>query len=1302
MILKTYKKHHKQIVLKSAIFEHNLPVMLKICGSALFAFSFMFISPVKAQLNADFIADRTNGCQPLTVKFSDKSTGGATSWSWTLGNGNTSTDKNPSAIYTTPGTYTVKLTVSNGVTSDIEEKIAFITVFKNPTAGFSISAQNVCIGSPLTFIDTSIIGDAPIVNRGWIFGDGASTDTTAGTISHAYGYGGAIPVSLIVTDSNGCTSNNTALAFVQNKALASFTADKIFSCTSPLTVTFSNTSTTVSTTPVFSWNFGDGNTSSLASPQHTYTKSGNYTVTLIVQDQNCNDTVFMNNFIRIGTAKAAFTSDKTSICLGDSISFSDTSGATSRTWHLGDGSLSSLSNFSHLYNSSGTYNVSLSITDQNGCKDSLMMGAFITVFPRPSVGFVADTTSSCSFPFTVTFSDTSKNANSWLWDFGDNSIDSIQNPIHTYTSSGTFNVSLKTTSANGCVDSTGISPYIIISPPIADFQADTTSGCIPLPVNFTATGSSMDSIVKYIWHFGDGTIDTTQFPLSNHTYVTEGVFDVKLEVITSTGCTDTLLDTSYIQAGSSPLAGFLISDTLVCFGTPITFTDTSSQATQWYWDFGDGGHSTQKSPVYVYGDTGTFDVKLVSYNKGCPDSIIITDLVTILPPKPAFTFIHNCATPYIIQFNDASAGADSVTWDFGDNTYDNSNNRNPIHTYALRGSYTVVLTAFKDSCSFTATNSIPITDPVANFEADTLVGCYPFPVNFADSSIDASSWEWTFGDNNTATSSNPSNTYALPGLYDVELIVKDGYGCADTMNKLAYIRVLGAIPDFATDKVTGCAPLLINFFDSTQSDSAIIRWEWSYGDGESDTMFSPNVSHTYLLPGLYTVSQTVTDKNGCSHTKVVPDLIWPTFPYPSFTVDTFACKGDSLVFDASATNAIAPTFTWVFGDGDTVVSTSPTTIHAFPHDSIFPVQLIVTDTNGCDSTYIKNVYIIKPKANFIDTTLIVGCGIKKVLFRDLSTGYVNAWQWDFGNGASSQSQHPTYTYTIPGTYTVRLIVTNLGGCIDTIIMDSLVIVPGPIGVFTFTPTKGCKPLPVNFFASSGNAENYSWDFGDGTVMVNANDTMQHTYIQDIYATPILLLGTTLPDGKPCQLPARNLTGTISVISLLTANIPTSTIQLNEGGSIPITSIVGNAYGQPSYSWSPDVALNCNDCPSVFVSGLQKDTTYYLIVTDTAGCTATDSVRVLYIPCDKNWKVPNIFTPNNDGVNDYFKLDVCPADEYKLLIYNRWGELIYRSNLQQDYWDGHTLSGSEAPEGTYFYLLNMDGVEFNGFVQLIRG
>ena len=539
------------------------------------------------QLSADFTASTMKGCSPILVQFTDQSSGSPSSWFWDLGNGTTSTVQNPSTTYIIPGTYTVKLTVSDGSSSNTKTSTNFITVNPSPVVAFVASdTSDTCLPTTIQFTDQSVLGSAGTATYLWDFGDGSTS--TLQNPSHTYNTVGNYNVTLHVTNSNGCSRLLTKNQYIQvtTQPVAGFTAANPNSCAAPHTVNFSNSSTGATS---WLWDFGNGSTSTAANPSYTYTTPGTYTVRLVVYNNaGCTDTLIRTNYVSAGTLDAAFTKSATTICTGQSISFTNTSvpGPGTSTWYFGDGTSSTATNPTKIYNTPGTYTVKLKVVFSGNCADSTTQT--VTVQAGPDAQFTACPTNGCTAPFTTQFSNTTTGATSYLWLFGDGTTSTAANPSKTYTALGTYTVKLIAYNASGCTDTLTRTNYIKVANPVMTVSTTTNSHCAPASIQFNANVPAGVTVTSYTWNFGDGTIVAVG-PSMSHVYPNAGSYTVTVNFSTGPGCNFTS-SPLHVAVGTKPSASFTAAPNPVCPGQPVTFTNTSTgpTGTTWLWTFGDG------------------------------------------------------------------------------------------------------------------------------------------------------------------------------------------------------------------------------------------------------------------------------------------------------------------------------------------------------------------------------------------------------------------------------------------------------------------------------------------------------------------------------------------------------------------------------------------------------------------------------------------------------------------------------------------------------------------------------------------
>ncbi|HKZ66666.1 MAG TPA: PKD domain-containing protein, partial [Chitinophagaceae bacterium] len=363
---------------------------------------------------ANFTSNVTSGCVPLAVTFTDQSTGNPTEWNWEFSNGTLSTARNPTVSFSTPGSYSVKLVVRNANGVDQIEKIDYITVAPSPVADFAGDITLGCVPVTVKFTDQSSTPVGSIVKWEWEFGDGNTS--TQQNPSHTYTNTGFYTVLLRVTSSSGCTRRigRTRYIRVVDGVNTDFNFSVAGSCKPPFVVNFQNQSSGPGNIS-YSWNFGNGQSSTAQNPSVIYNAPGTYTVKLNAQsDLGCNGAI--EKTVTITQTNTDFTGPST-ICLEQAVTFQNTSSSAPATafWDFGDGTTSAQINPIKTFLTAGTYIVKL-INNYSNCTDSATKT--VTVINKPAVNFMANDSSSCQAPFNVQFTDLTPGATSWLWDFG--------------------------------------------------------------------------------------------------------------------------------------------------------------------------------------------------------------------------------------------------------------------------------------------------------------------------------------------------------------------------------------------------------------------------------------------------------------------------------------------------------------------------------------------------------------------------------------------------------------------------------------------------------------------------------------------------------------------------------------------------------------------------------------------------------------------------------------------------------------------------------------------------------------------
>jgi gliding motility-associated-like protein len=1164
---------------------------------ALFLLFQLFSFHSSAQLIPDFTADPVAGCAPLVVTFTDASSGSPTSFMWDLGNGATSTLRNPSTTYFEPGNYTIKLTIKNSLGSDSVVKAQYITVYPKAVPKFAGSPTTGCFPLNAQFTDQTVAGNSPIVKWEWDFGDGVLS--TLQNPSHIYTSLGNFNVSLRVTNSNGCVTSVTNPSYIRigSGAKAQFSSSASSSCSAPATVNFVNNSTGVGTLS-YKWDFGDSSTSTLPNPSHVYNTSGSFTVKLITTNSfGCTDTLIKTNFVTIGTTKADFTFPN-AICEGASFALTNTSTPApgGAIWNFGDGTTSTALNPSKIYNKPGKFTITM-VADFGACKDSVSKEVAITA--KPTVDFTGAPLVGCKAPLTVNFTNATADATQFLWNFGDKTTSTEQNPSHTYLAEGIDTVSLTVTNSLGCKATKIVPDMIKVKKPDISLKGLPAAGCGPFSQTFSAQVKSNDVITNYLWNFGDGTTANTASP--THVYNNPGVYPVTLTYTIAAGCTDSIRIDRGVVVGTKPKAAFSADALSSCASQAITFQDQSTgNPNEWFWSFGDGSSSSAQNPKHQYADTGAFTVTLIALNNGCPDTLIMPRYVSIKAPVAKFTFSKNCSAPGSFAFADKSISADTWLWNFGDGS--TSTLQNPTHSYASAGTYAVSLTVTNNAsgCSNIKTINVKVITETAGF-TNNLDACKNAPVTFTGQNINRANialYTWRFGDGVTDTSSTDTikHAYIKSGGYDVTLIIKDIDGCIDSITKPLAVKVEGPTAFFRATVPAVCLSSPVTFFDSSYGVNPVVQWNWNWGDGTSQSFNSGPFSHKYDSVGKYTVTLTVTDSKGCSNTLRKTNEIIISQPAANFSADTLSCTTSAVNFYnySSANNGSA--YTWDFGDSSPV-STNANPVHLYSAEGVYTIKLTITDIYGCSASETKTNYVTigNPVADFTISDSVSNCPPLIVNAVNNSVNY-STWNWDFGDGTAATVRNPSHFYSEVGTFDLTLTIASSGTC--TAKKTKKITIDGPQGTFSYTNIEGCNPLESQFSVETGKGISYIWDFGDGNTVKTPGNQVSHTYTTIGHYLPRIILKNS--DG--CSVPIVGK-DTIKVLGVV-ASFDHSEELLCDFGTVQFTNTSTTNDPITNFAWNfADGSTSTQENPA---HGYQQPGNYNasLIVTTSKGCKDT--------------------------------------------------------------------------------------------------
>ncbi len=545
----------------------------------------------------------------------------------------------------------------------------------------------------------------------------------------------------------------------------------------------------------YSWDFDDGATAKGSSVQHNFVNAKSYTISLTTEDV-CGKITTTTKSIQIYNPSTANFTFPTSLCSNQPVTFTDASVVlddpiVKREWKFGANDTSNDLNPTYTFAQAGTQTVSLTITGKSGCQTNRMQS--VSVKEGANVNFSVEQT--CLGAQTRFKNETILGNGTTLvlrsWDFGDNRASSTENnPTHTYTQPGTYLVRLTIENNIGCTV-TRTQSVTIRQLPKATFSA--ALACAGEDTQFTDVSNAMDgNIAQWNWNFGETTSPTNVSTEPNpvHVFARPGTYQVKLTVVTNAGCTDSVTRT--ITVLTAPKAAFTFQSD--CNNREVIFTDASqppagSSLTASYWDFGDNSTpSIEKNPRHTYAQAGAYTVRLtVTSASRCTNTVetIVAagGVAVVIRPDTSVCATHTITfEPQVISANDP---VKSWQWDFG--TLGKFDVENPVVTIpasltTLNVNLTVATTS---GCRTTVTEAIPVrASATAQFSYESS-SAKPLEITFANQSVNASRYEWDFGDNTYDTDASPVHTYAQGGVYEVILRAIHANGC-----EVVYARTL--------------------------------------------------------------------------------------------------------------------------------------------------------------------------------------------------------------------------------------------------------------------------------------------------------------------------------------------------------------------------------------------------------------------------------------------------------------------------------------------------------------------------------
>ncbi|MBC7695753.1 MAG: PKD domain-containing protein [Burkholderiales bacterium] len=1043
---------------------------------------------------------------------------GFTSYTWN-GPGGANSQTSQCISTSVAGTYSVTLGMQ-GTSCQSPVLYSTFNLVPKPIANFTFTTTPCQNTFTVPFSNTSSLNGGPAIsNYYWDFDGNGVVDNSTANPTNTFPAPGTYTTELKVSN-GGCTDSITKVITVTPAPTANFNVSS--ACLNTVT-NFTSTATPTVGLASHVWDFGDGTANgSGPNPTHTYTSPGTKNVTYTVTNTDGCSSVFTKTLGISPNPVVAISSN--TVCLNLTTAFTNSSSVsapdniTTWAWDFdNNGTIDNTSQFpTNTYTSVGTHTAELTVTTNNGCKDSLTIPVVVNDI---QTGSFAAGNACLNSVITLTNNTTVVAPNSislYSWNFGVDAIPATAtgfNPtLPAYSTSGTKIITLNLTANTSCTASV-TQTIQIYAQPVANFSA--TSVCQSTATAFTDLSAPTGSIVAWAWDFtNNGSIDNTTSAPTN-VYPASGTFSASLIVTDSRTCKDTVVLPLNVWGHSIPN----FTSTTVCFGSVSTFSNLTNTTTNtnvggaptWIWNFGDGlGASTVQNPTYLYttGAGSVFNVTLTATTtNGCVDNVVKTVTVNALPTA-TFTPINACMNSNVLLNNTSNITLpDNITnyaWSFGAGSAptSTSNIQNPpILSYNSSGvkAITLIVTS-NTTCTATITQTVTIyAQPIANFSATSV--CQSTATVYTDLSTTPvgaiTGWQWDFTSNSSIdnTTNAPTNVFVTSGTFTTSLIVTSTNGCKDTAS--LPVNVWGhTIPNFTPDKVCfGTSSLFINLTDETTNPNvgAGTTYFWDFNDGNTSGLIGP--SHTYTQGGnvnaSYNVTLTATSMHNCIDNiiKVVNVYAVPT---ASFTSDSVCLGSPSTMTDASAGNGNAVNnYVWDFLNDATVDVTgvaNPNFI--FPNFGNNAVSYTVSTSPvaGLVCANTTNTIMVWVNPNPVpDFTFVNKCiNAQPNIFNGspstIAIGTNMSYGWDYGDGtfsspvAASASSH---VYSTAGVYSATLTVTSNKGC-KAAITKQVAVYEKPY--MKIANSSACDQSAMTFTAvtlpNSGTIVNWFWDFNN--------------------------------------------------------------------------------------------------------------------------------------------------------------------------------------------------------------------------------
>ncbi len=991
----------------------------------------------------------------------------------------------------------------------------------------------------------------------------------------------------------------------------------------------------------------------------------------------------------------------------------------------------------------GTFNYT--VTTTGTCVQNSLAGS-ILVNQLPTAGYTY-TAPSCETR-TIDFTDVSvPNSGAltnWNWNFGDPgsgplNTSTVQNPSHTFATAGSYTVTLSVTTDKGCISNPIASiPVIIDYRPEAGFIIPEVCLSDTYAQFLDTSKITAGTITGWNWNFGDpgsGPLNTSTLQNPTHSYSAVGPYDVELIVTSANGCKDTILQQLFVN-GSFPQAIFNVNnasnlcanDSVAVVEGSTVFPGVITKIEIWFDDavagppgppnIIDNSPFTGKVYRHLYPNfqaplTRVFRIRYRAYSGGvCLDDSLRNITVNAAPLVQFNNMPNSCLLVPPFQITQAS----EIGGVPGSGVYSGPGvSPTGIFTPGVAGvgTHTILYTYTSTAagCVDTMSNTITVIDTAHAAFSYVLPSCEQVPISFTDLStapagVVLANTVWDFGDGTPVENHPPGSTFghtfALPGTYTVTMHNVSAFGCLST--DTSAVITIDANHSITLNSANNNQTVCIN--------NAIVDIIYTLGGGATDATVTglPTGVTSSVAGNILTISGIPSPLAG-----------GPAFPYSISTTGN-TC----VVATATGVITVGPDHTIAFSSGDTMQSVcvntpidpivytlgggaSGATISGLPAGVTYSVSgntltisgtptaaggpsypyMITTTGNSClkanaDGEILVNPYPVPGFAPDKPGYCIPNAIVKFNNSSSMPDGSGMTYSWNFADGSPlSTAVSPTHWYTTQGPFNVVLTVTSVAvlnggliGCAKSITIPLTTIHPQPKADFVFNKPSVCIGDNViitdNTDGKDGIVNQWNWQMGDGATRVT--NPVTYTYADTIsYDITMYSINT-----HGCN--SDTITKMYTVYPYPHVNAGPDRFVL-EGGQIQLETITFANDAQ--YNWTPSLYLTDSKIARPWVIKPLTDMTYRLTVTARGGCALSDDVyvKLLRFPV-----IPNTFTPNNDGINDTWRIDFLNTyPDNRVQIFTRGGNLVFQSRGYNTPWDG-TVKGKPLPFDTYYYII----------------